>query len=327
MKKWILGIAMGMFIVTSGVIAQADDGVVPKEDWMIPKVSEMFEKSPNQKNDATFFGNSATHMRDYTGTSSGAALSAGDQFRNTLAALVTWFKKLLIPIAIMLLVYAGFELMVSRGDEEKFKKKKEQVYGMGIGFGLIAWAAQLVDWVFFGQLGGIFREDGEGSVAFASRGAIEMEGIFNYLSTFVVVIAVAFIVFNALTLVLAGGEDEGQLDKIKKRVVYSISGVAIIISVRLMKAAFTEVDGRLRMADVGDLITILAKWGNFILGFIGVLAVVGLIWGGVRLIFSFGDESATGGAKKVVLASAIGLILSFSAWTIIRFVVVPEVMV
>lgn len=53
---------------------------------------------------------------------------------------------------------------------------------------------------------------------------------------------------------------------------------------------------------------------------IGAVSVIMLIWGGLRYILSGGDSKKITDAKNTVLYAIIGLIISFLAYAIIRFV-------
>ncbi len=75
--------------------------------------------------------------------------------------------------------------------------------------------------------------------------------------------------------------------------------------------------------DIPDTIRFIVDWGNFLLGLIGTISVLMLVWGGVRLIANFGvDEQAIDNAKKTIMAAAIGLVLAFSAWSLMWFFLV-----
>jgi hypothetical protein len=53
----------------------------------------------------------------------------------------------------------------------------------------------------------------------------------------------------------------------------------------------------------------------------GIVAVIGLIWGGIKYISSGGDSSKVSSAKQAVIASLIGLLIALLATTIVTYVV------
>ena len=58
-----------------------------------------------------------------------------------------------------------------------------------------------------------------------------------------------------------------------------------------------------------------------ILYIVGIIAVIMLIWGGIRYVVSGGDSKKVTDAKNTILYAIIGLIISFLAYAIVRFVV------
>ena len=60
---------------------------------------------------------------------------------------------------------------------------------------------------------------------------------------------------------------------------------------------------------------------NVLLGFLGILAIVIILWGGFRWLTSGGNEEKVGEAKKIITAGIIGLVIIFTAYAIASFVV------
>jgi len=279
-----------------------------------------------------------TGLIDYTDTDSTDAsfrknLSGNDgalYFSNIVSNVIRYLKKILVPISILFIVWAGTTLILSAGEEEEFDRRKRMVYAAFFGWMILLTAVVLVDNVFFGTTGDIFRETTNTTVeTLAQRGVTELQGLFKYLITFAVAVGVAFIVFSALKLILAGGEDEAQISNIKKRIVYTAGGMVLLVSAEKLVSFFsTKVRSgsdvmMLSTPNIPDTIRFIVDWGNFMLGLIGTISVLMLVWGGVRLIANFGvDEQAIDNAKKTLMAAALGLILAFSAWSLMWFFLV-----
>lgn len=54
---------------------------------------------------------------------------------------------------------------------------------------------------------------------------------------------------------------------------------------------------------------------------VGLIAVVMLIWGGLRYVVSGGDAKKVTDAKNTILYAIIGLIISFFSYAIVHFVI------
>lgn len=60
---------------------------------------------------------------------------------------------------------------------------------------------------------------------------------------------------------------------------------------------------------------------NTILYIVGIIAVIMLIWGGIRYVVSGGDAKKVTDAKNTILYAIIGLVISFLAFAIVNFVI------
>mgnify|MGYP000853615305 FL=1 len=60
---------------------------------------------------------------------------------------------------------------------------------------------------------------------------------------------------------------------------------------------------------------------NIMLFAVGILAVIMIIWGGIRYVLSGGDSGAVSSAKKTILYAVVGLIVAILAYAIVNFVI------
>ena len=54
---------------------------------------------------------------------------------------------------------------------------------------------------------------------------------------------------------------------------------------------------------------------------VGVMAVIMIIWGGIRYVLSAGNSAALTSAKNTIMYAVIGLIVAILAYTIVNFVI------
>ncbi|MCK4525054.1 MAG: hypothetical protein KAU07_01305 [Candidatus Andersenbacteria bacterium] len=71
-----------------------------------------------------------------------------------------------------------------------------------------------------------------------------------------------------------------------------------------------------------DIETGLMNMINWVLGFISIVAVLMVIWGGVLYLTSAGDETKAENGKKTVTYAFIGLIIAGLAYGIVEVIVV-----
>ncbi len=60
---------------------------------------------------------------------------------------------------------------------------------------------------------------------------------------------------------------------------------------------------------------------NIMFFIIGVMAVIMIIWGGIRYVLSAGNSAAITSAKNTIFYSIIGLIIAILAYAIVNFVI------
>lgn len=60
---------------------------------------------------------------------------------------------------------------------------------------------------------------------------------------------------------------------------------------------------------------------NVLLGFLGIIAIVIILYGGFVWLTSGGNEDKVGSAKKIITAGVIGLVIIFVSYAIASFVI------
>jgi len=70
-----------------------------------------------------------------------------------------------------------------------------------------------------------------------------------------------------------------------------------------------------------DLRTIIARIINFALGFLGIIAVVIILFGGFKWMTAAGNEDKVSEARKLLVAGIIGLVIILAAWAVSTFVI------
>jgi Zn-dependent protease with chaperone function len=60
---------------------------------------------------------------------------------------------------------------------------------------------------------------------------------------------------------------------------------------------------------------------QYALGFLGIIAIVLMLYGGFLWLTSAGNEEKVGQAKKVIIAAVIGLVIIFVSYALATFVI------
>jgi hypothetical protein len=84
---------------------------------------------------------------------------------------------------------------------------------------------------------------------------------------------------------------------------------------------FTNFGNATNLGTNVPVVATIANIINLILGFLGVLAVVLVVIAGFRWMTSQGNEEQIAGAKKLMAAGVIGLVIIFVAYALAYFIV------
>ncbi len=76
-------------------------------------------------------------------------------------------------------------------------------------------------------------------------------------------------------------------------------------------------EGLASNANANDIVVTII---NIMLWLIGILAVIMLIFGGIKYATSAGDSNKVTSAKNTIMYAIIGLIIAIFAWAIVRWV-------
>lgn len=69
-----------------------------------------------------------------------------------------------------------------------------------------------------------------------------------------------------------------------------------------------------------DILAVAIGASRWILGIVGSLALIMFIYGGFTFLISAGSSDKVGQAKKIIVAAVIGLLIVFTSYLIIKFV-------
>jgi len=101
-----------------------------------------------------------------------------------------------------------------------------------------------------------------------------------------------------------------------KKIAYTMpAGLFLLMANTAWAQGFTNPLGVTKPEDfLGNII-------KFLLGLVGSLALIAIIWGGIVYITSIGDDSRIKHAKSVITWAVVGLAVVILAYTIIQTVI------
>lgn len=140
----------------------------------------------------------------------------------------------------------------------------------------------------------------------------------------IVVLSLVFIVIGAVLYITSGGRSS-QVTMAKTAITAALIGLAIgILAPTFLKEIATvlgwnataplppEVSNARSAADI--ILSVL----KFLLGIVGVLAIIMLVVGGVMFLGAAGDMNRIGTAKKIVTFALLGIVVALASVVIVR---------
>jgi len=64
----------------------------------------------------------------------------------------------------------------------------------------------------------------------------------------------------------------------------------------------------------------IQAWYGFLIGTVGIIATVMIMWGGLKFLASRGDRTMVGNAQSIIISALTGLVLAFGSYTILYLI-------
>jgi hypothetical protein len=84
-----------------------------------------------------------------------------------------------------------------------------------------------------------------------------------------------------------------------------------------------EIASNIGGTDIGttDIRDVIINLINILLGFLGIIFIIIILWGGVQWMFSGGNEDLVGSARKTLVSGLIGIAIIITSFSIVQFVI------
>lgn len=147
------------------------------------------------------------------------ALGEADNFGELVSLIWTWGLKIVLPLAILSMVVAGFMYMSSDGDEEKLSQAKQLSRGSIISVTIL---------LFSGVLQNLLQKPAEDVDSDLSSLPEVIQNTSNLLLTFAGAFAAAILVYNGIRYMTASG-DPDKINKAKRQTRYALIGLIVTV--------------------------------------------------------------------------------------------------
>lgn len=152
-------------------------------------------------------------------------------------------------------------------------------------------------------------------------------GILSAIQKIIVVLALVFIMIGAV-MILASAGNSGMVEKGKEAITMALVGLALgIAAPSLLKELSVIIGwvprcnpGDVSCVNVGNALTLSAiamNVLNFLLGTMGIVALVMLVIGAIMYLTSAGDEDRIDKGKEIFKYSLLGVVLAMSSMVLV----------
>ncbi len=237
-----------------------------------------------------------------------AHAQGGAMVRDTFYGFVTAFWPLVVIIGVLVLVVAGFTLMVSQ-DEGAREKATKTLFATIIG-GIIATIVKV--WGP-GNFVSIMYSGLPGTVLLPTGNTLGLEaiGVSQWLTAMAAIIGIVMVIVAVLRAVSSFGGDESAYSNARLVLIHVIIGLIIIGGAVVFENVFF-VTGTPNL-----LFTLISTKILIVLDFIGLIAVAILVYAGFRMVISFGREEEYTAAKSLAFRVIVGLAIILLAYTLV----------
>lgn len=236
-------------------------------------------------------------------------------------------------IAVIFVIVAGVRMIIESSNEETAKKQTTMIFNVIAGvvimnianFGIMRVAPQTSESSVEGLLARFDTITGirESALTFATTLVFPL---LDFALSFLAGIAFLFIVYASMNIITHRGDEE-KVKEARSRVIKTVIGIAVILLNKAFVGVFyggvTEGGSRSTdlQPDIQSGVNLIFNLANYGLGFLGMVAVLMLIYGGVMMVASGGDEKKRAQGLKILQFVLYGIILAMSAYTLTSAIV------
>ncbi len=242
-------------------------------------------------------------------------------------------------IAVLMMIIAGFKMVTAQGDSGVLTKAKTTIVWSLLGLALIGLAGELARIFAVGQCSGLGMLPSSNNVGCIPGGflanpniIIQRSTIFNQTIQYIITAikyaigAVAVLMLTRSALRMIWNQAGEELEKDKKNVVASITGLfLIIIANPIINNVFFKIDTSRYPStgapaagiDVGQGIKEIIGFTNFLVSILGPLAIFFIVFGGILYATSGANPDNQEKGKRMIFLSLIGLLIIYGAFAIV----------
>jgi hypothetical protein len=251
--------------------------------------------------------------------------TAVQKAENILGPLAQVARVIMGAVAVLLIVIAGFRMVVSGDNEETVKSQREAITYTMIGLLMLSIAGPIAQ--IFDYRQGNLLENSDTLLARAQIFDDTTQIVISFIKYLLGALATLMMVSSG-ALLIGSSNNEDDVGRAKKNLVLSGGGLLLVVvsdlAVRKIfyNASFSDsADSVVIALDQNELLRQMVGATNILVGFVGPVLMLALVAGAILYIVAGDDEEKTGLAKKIILNSVIGIVIIYGAYSIVSTII------
>ena len=264
-------------------------------------------------------------------TSTGAREDGSAIINNTILEVITWFRNILGFIASTWIVWQGYRMLSSQGDDTQFQNAQNSIIWGVTGLLMSFLIEPFIRGVIYGG-SDLSQNLAPGEAIFkpeiaTKKGREEIYAFMHWGKMFVGIVSVGMIIFTGIRAMIAMDKDD-EISNQRKNLQWILIGIFIIIINEIIVfygLGFQEdtlkIDQKTGIVslirDPARLINELSGFASYLLMFFALSAVILIMYGGFLIITASVDEQQAENGKKIIINVIIGILIAFVSYTLI----------
>jgi len=245
----------------------------------------------------------------------GGALPGGgggaDGLSGLASEVIDTFGPVFPILGVLMISIVGIRMIIGQ-DDDAIQKGKSVINAVVVGL-IMFWLIDPFIAAFYGTRGEVVQNPGSGASVFSA----ELNGIIDYSLALVAVLAMFTIAISGVRAITTASSDEGPAN-LRKTLFTIIVGILLIVFRFVLTTAFGAETGS---GNPQPVIAALFRIVEFLLGFMGLIALAIVIYAGLQILTAFSNEERVTNARKLLLRALLGVVVIVISFALVRFVI------
>jgi hypothetical protein len=263
---------------------------------------------------------------------SGLPFAAADQDALTIAqsavfVALGYAKTVSAILAIFFITLIGYTLVVNPTNEESVTEAKSALAYCILAFVLMGMSEDIGRIFDFSQ--GTLIENPQQILSRVRLFDRQVEIVITFAKYLIGAVATFMFVKTGAQMVISGAKED-EHEKLRNSLGYTIGALVMIfigdifinkVFYNINKDVYSGITGVHPQIDIREGVEQIVGIVNFIVGFVGPLAILGLVAGAVLYAVSRGEEDQMERAKRIIIATGVGIVVIYGSFAIVSTVI------